>query len=114
MAYKVLDVDYDQLKSLAYDMNEAGTRTRELWAQIMTDIEELGEGPKPWKGPNHDAFVQYFESNMHVGWYMAGSWEQYSSRTSWLCLQGGWAGRCLEVYQLLEARIEEELKAKLK
>ena len=109
MANRVLNVDYAQMGKLAQALDDAGRRSSELWMQILADVEELGQGPKPWKGPNHDAFVAYFEGNSHVGWY-AGD----DMRANWLGLNGYWVQKCADHYKWLEEQLDAKMKEMLK
>lgn len=111
MAYKVLTVDYAQMAKLQETLQEAGQRFHELWKQIEGDVEELGQGPKPWKGPNHDAFVEYFEERSHDLWWYSDRGPNY---TNHLERQAEWVGSALEIYKRLEADIESEVSAKLR
>lgn len=103
MAYRVLNVDYQQMGKLASALRDASAQACELVKQMQREVDELG---KTWKGPNHDAFVAYFEER--IFWV-----EAYTTSIDFFGYQAKWVEGALNLYQVLEADVDAQVKARL-
>lgn len=113
MAYKVLNVDYEQMIKLRDALGNASDRSAELVQQMIDDVEALKEG---WKGPNHDAFVRYFEERIEplkfYGIKSPAYFTTYEPDNYFGC-QAQWVAKAMDIYSSLEAEIDASVKATL-
>ncbi len=103
MAYKVLNVNYQEMAKLHTALQEAADRALELAKQMEADVAGL---ENTWKGPNHDAFVKYFEDRFF--WVGA-----YTTDIDFLKYQAEFVEKAIKLYMVLEADIDAAVKSEL-